>query len=197
MNRSIVRDREDAEIVGAITGRWWMHLLVGVLWMFFAFVVLSFDFRTVWAVSAFFGVGFLIGGLTELAVAAATPGWRWLHVLFGVAAIVAGVVALVWPGGTFLVLAGIIAWYILISGIVDLIAAFAMRDETELWWLGLVLGLAQILIGFWAAGYAGRSVALLVVWVGAAALGRGISELFIGFALHRADRQLRARLARF
>lgn len=183
------------ELVQEATRQWWIYLAVGVAWIFFAFVVLSFDFRTVWAVAVFFGVGFIIGGLTELAVASATPDWRWLHVLFGIASIVAGIVALAWPDGTFLVLAGIIAWYILFSGIFDLAAAFAIRDENELWWLEMVLGIAQILVGFWAIGYAGRSIALLVVWVGAAALARGISHLFIGFALHRADRELRRRLS--
>ena len=51
-----------------------------------------------------------------------------------------------------------------------------------------------MLIGFWAIGYAGRSITLLVVWVGATALGRGISSLFIAFGLHDAGRQLRSRM---
>ena len=41
-----------------------------------------------------------------------------------------------------------------------------------------VLGIAELLLGFWAAGYFGRSALLLVVWVGATALTRGISDIF-------------------
>ena len=52
-----------------------------------------------------------------------------------------------------------------------------------------------MLIGFWAIGYAGRSISLLVVWVGATALARGISSLFVGFGLHGAGKELRNRMA--
>lgn len=189
------RDRDEPVAAEVAARGWWVHLLVGFLWLLFAFVVLSFDLDTVWAVAVFFGAGFLVGGAAELAVAATRPDWRWLHVLFGLASIVAGIVALAWPGTTFLVLAAIVAWYILFSGFFDLLASFAMRGESDLWWLGLVLGVAQILIGFWAVGYAGRSIVLLVVWVGAAALSRGLSEIFLAFALHRAGGELRRHMA--
>jgi len=191
-----VSDRTDTRLVvtdvaAEVSRGWWVHLLVGIAWVFFAFVVLSFDFRTVWAVSVFFGVGFVVGGLTQLAVAAMTPAWRWLHVLFGLAAMVAGVVALVWPESTFLVMAAIVAWYILFSGIFDVLGGFAMRDEVDLWWLELLVGIAQVLVGFWAIGYAGRSIVLLVVWVGAAALARGVSQIFLALSLHRGGVELR------
>jgi uncharacterized membrane protein HdeD (DUF308 family) len=165
------------------------------LWIIFGFVVLSFNFDTVWAIAVFFGFGFMIGGAMELYVAFQTPGWRWLHILFGVIAIVAGLLALIWPGQTFLVLAAIVAWYILFAGIMDIVIAFSTREENDLWWLQLILGIAEVLIGFWAVGYAGRSVALLVVWVGASALARGISSIFLGFGLHRAGKEVRKRLS--
>jgi uncharacterized membrane protein HdeD (DUF308 family) len=171
--------------------RWWIFLISGVAWMFFAFFVLSFDFRTVWAVAVFFGVGFISGGLLELATARAVPSWKWLHVLFGVASIVAGIIALAWPGQTFLVLAAIIGWYVLVSGVIDVVTSFVTRRHDDLWWLTLIVGLAQVLIGFWAVGYAGRSIALLVVWVAATALARGISSIFIAFGLHGAGKELR------
>jgi uncharacterized membrane protein HdeD (DUF308 family) len=164
------------------------------LWIIFGWVVLSFDFDTVWAISVFFGFGFIIGGIMEFIVALETPSWRWLHISFAVIAVIAGILALIWPGQTFLVLAAIIGWYVLFAGIMDIAAAFATRDENDLWWLLLVVGIAEVLIGFWAVGYAGRSVTLLVVWVGAAALARGISSFFIGFGLHSAGKELRKKL---
>ena len=178
-----------------LTGRWWLFLVSGIAWIFFAFLVLSWDLTTVWAVAVFFGIGFIGGGVMELAMASVVPSWKWLHVLFGVVSIGAGVIALVWPGQTFLVLAAIIGWYVLISGIVDVVTAFVSRDLDDLWWLRLVVGFLQVLIGFWAVGYAGRSIALLVVWVGATALARGISSLFLAFGLHSAGKELRRQTA--
>jgi uncharacterized membrane protein HdeD (DUF308 family) len=173
---------------------WWLYLVAGALWIIFGFIVLSFNFDTVWAIAVFFGFGFMIGGVMELYVAFQTPSWRWLHIVFGVIAIAAGFLALIWPGETFLVLAAIVAWYILFAGIMDIVIAFSTRDENDLWWLQLVLGIAEVLIGFWAVGYAGRSIALLVIWVGASALARGISSIFLGFGLHSAAKEVRKRL---
>ena len=173
---------------------WWVFLLAGILWILFAWVVLSFNYETVWAVAVFFGFGLIGGGLMMIMFAMQTKQWKWLHVTFGVISVIAGIIALAWPGETFLVLAAIIGWYVMFAGILDLATAFAIRGENELWWLHLVVGIAELLIGFWAIGYAGRSIALLVVWVGATALGRGISSLFIAFGLHDAGRQLRSRM---
>lgn len=175
--------------------RWWLFLVVGVLWIIFAWVVLSFDYETVWAVAVFFGFGFIAGGAMELMVASQTPDWRWLHVAFGIIAIIAGVVALLWPGQTFLALAAIIGWYVLFAGIIDILTAFAIKDDNDLWWLQLILGSAQVLIGFWAIGYAGRSIDLLVIWVGATALARGISSIFLGFGLHGMGEEMRKRMS--
>jgi uncharacterized membrane protein HdeD (DUF308 family) len=41
----------------------------------------------------------------------------------------------------------------------------------------------EIILGFWAAGDFGHKVILLVVWVGVAALIRGISEIIFAFTL--------------
>jgi uncharacterized membrane protein HdeD (DUF308 family) len=46
-----------------------------------------------------------------------------------------------------------------------------------------VLGIVEILLGFWAAGDFGRKTILLLVWVGAAALIRGISQIIAAFAI--------------
>ena len=118
---------------------WWIHIVAGVLWILFGWVVLSFDDTTVWAVAVFVGFG--------------------------------------------------------LTGVLDLVVAITTRGENDMWWLQLTLGIAQIVIGFWAIGYAGRSIALLVVWVGATALARGISALIVGFGLHGADKQLRRQMA--
>ena len=44
------------------------------------------------------------------------------------------------------------------------------------------LGIAELLIGFWAAGDFGNSPILLVVWVGVLALTRGICAIVFAFA---------------
>jgi uncharacterized membrane protein HdeD (DUF308 family) len=62
--------------------------------------------------------------------------------------------------------------------------------RTEGWWLELLVGIAEILIGFWAIGYPGRSATLLLLWVGAAALARGIISIFLAFRVRGAMERL-------
>jgi uncharacterized membrane protein HdeD (DUF308 family) len=185
-----------AEMERESTRWWWLFLVTGGLWIIFAFFVLSFSVDTVWAVAVLFGIGFIMGGIFELMLASVAESWRWLHIVFGIVAIIAGIVALVWPGQTFLVLAAITGWYLMIDGIMAIVVAVSTREINDLWWFGLILGIAEVLIGFWAVGYIGRSIALLVVWVAAAALARGVSDLIAGFTLHGADRKMRQAMQR-
>ena len=191
----MMESRAVDELAEETTRQWWVFLVSGILWILFAWVVLSFDYDTIWAVAVFFGFGMIAGGVMSVMIGLNAAAWRWVHVAFGVISIVAGVFALAWPGQTFLVLAAIIGWYVMFTGIIDLAMAFATREENDLWWLQLVLGIAQVLIGFWAIGYEGRSISLLVIWVGATAWPEGSPALFVGFGLHGAGRQLRRRMA--
>jgi uncharacterized membrane protein HdeD (DUF308 family) len=52
------------------------------------------------------------------------------------------------------------------------------------WWLQLIGGILQHALGFWAAGYYGRSAALLVAWVAAFAVIRGVMNIVLAFRVH-------------
>jgi uncharacterized membrane protein HdeD (DUF308 family) len=187
--------RDDAKLV---TSSWGWFLFAGIAWIVFAFIVLTFNYTTVWAIAVFFGIGFIFGGIMEFGIAAVAPGWKWLHILVGIVSIIAGFIALIWPGQTFLVLAAIVGWLLLFYGIIDVVFAFSTRHLDNLWWLQLITGLIMVLIGFWAIAPDDATVStyrgsvLLVVWVGFAALFRGISDLIIGFRLHSAHKALDA-----
>jgi uncharacterized membrane protein HdeD (DUF308 family) len=75
------------------------------------------------------------------------------------------------------------SFYFILKGTFDLVLAIATRPEDDMWWLGLTIGIIEILLGFWAAGDFGNKVILLVIWVGAIALTRGISEIVFAFTL--------------
>ena len=182
-----------------VTRGWGWFLAAGIAWIVFAFFVLSFNYRTVWAIAVFFGIAFIVGGLMEFAVAAVAPGWKWLYVLIGIVSIVAGLIALMWPGETFLVLSAIVGWLLLFYGIIDIVFAFSTRHLEGLWWMQLVSGIIMVLLGFWAISPDNATVStyrgavLLVVWIGVAALFRGISDIIVGFRLRSVRRELEAR----
>lgn len=176
---------EDERLVTAEAARlWWVPVVGGVLAILYAFVVLSFTIETVWAITLFAGIGWIMIGVAELGASTVVGRGRIWHLVAGVVIIAGGVLALAWPDVTFLVLARLAGWVLLLIGVVAIVDALDQRHERiEGWWMTLVIGVAEVLIALWAVRYPGRSIVLLVLWVGVAALGRGLNLLLAGFAL--------------
>ena len=105
--------------------------------------------------------------------------------------IVVGFYAIWHPYDTFATLAALVGLFLLFRGIFDITVAFVTKDEFELWWLQLIVGIVQVLLAFWVAGSFRDKVILLVAYTGIIALSRGITELFLAFKL----RSLRRRVA--
>jgi Short repeat of unknown function (DUF308) len=107
------------------------------------------------ALAVFAGVTFLMTGITQVMTAGRVESWRWLYLVGGALSIIAGIMAFVWPGRTLLVLAGILSWFLVFKGIVDVGGALA-SIRRSFWWVVLILGIVELLVGIWAAGYPGR-----------------------------------------
>ena len=171
------------------TSRWWIPLITGIAWLIYAFIVLSFTYKTIWAIAIFAGLAFLAAGIVEFVLASVLDSWKWLHALGGVLCIAAGIVAFAWPDQTFLVLAAIIGWFLLFRGTFNIVESLLVKDHVEQWWLMLITGILQVGIALWAVGYAGRSIAVLVVWVGAWALTEGVMNIWAAFRLRSVHKE--------
>jgi uncharacterized membrane protein HdeD (DUF308 family) len=181
------------EILEDAADRWWIFLVTGIAWLVFALLLFQWDYTTVYAISILFGVVALFAGINEfMAITYSTTGWKWVHGLLGVLFIGIGIWALWNPYDTFATLAALVGFFLLIKGIFDISVAFMTKDEFDLWWLQLILGLLEILLAFWVAGDFRASAILLVVYVGIVALSRGITEIFVAFKLHGLRRRLAA-----
>ncbi|HKY14718.1 MAG TPA: hypothetical protein VJM33_07310, partial [Microthrixaceae bacterium] len=61
----------------------------------------------------------------------------------------------------------------------------------DLWWLGLTVGILEVLLGFWASQqYATGRAVLILVWVGFGAMFRGITEFVMAFHLRKIHEEL-------
>lgn len=170
-------------LVERTTRYWWLVLLTGVAWIAVAVIVFRFDYTTVSAVSILLGTVVLAAALFEAVAAAGAHGWwRVAHIGLAIAFAVIGTLAFIHPENTFKALASIFAFYLLLRGIFDVVIALLARPA-ELWWAGLVSGVVQILLAFWAAGDFGHKAFLLVVWVGASALAHGVIQIVTAFRL--------------
>ena len=181
------------EVLEDTADRWWIFLITGIAWLVFALVVFQWDYTSVSAISYLFGVVAIVAGVNEfLEISISTRGWKWAHALVGVLFIAVGIWALVHPYDTFKTLAALVGVFLLIKGIFDITVAFVTKEEFELWWMQLVIGLIEIMLAFWVAGDFREKVILLVVYVGIIALSRGISEIVVAFKLKGLRRRLAA-----
>jgi uncharacterized membrane protein HdeD (DUF308 family) len=161
---------------------WWVFLITGVGWTLLALIILRFDYTSVSAISILFGIVALVAGALEVGVTIVADGWwKILHGLLAVVFIVAGVVAFVHPGDTFRALAAVFSFFLIFAGTFDIIESISIRREFEVWWLQLISGIIEVALGFWAAGYYGRSAVLLVAWVAAIAIIRGVVNIVLAF----------------
>ncbi|HEY6604956.1 MAG TPA: DUF308 domain-containing protein [Gaiellaceae bacterium] len=168
---------------------WWLFLITGVSWMLVGLIVLRFDYTSVSAISILFGIVAIGAGLFELGMTMLAQGW-W-KLLYGVLAVIfiaTGIVSFIHPGDTFLALAAVISFFLIFAGTFDIITAISARREIEVWWLQLVGGIIELALGFWAAGYYGRSAVLLVAWVAAFALIRGVTNIVLAFRVRELQR---------
>jgi uncharacterized membrane protein HdeD (DUF308 family) len=182
---------EETELAESASRFWWLYLVTGVLWLWVTLIILSLDIDTVYAVSILFGFVAIGAGINEFfAIGVSTRGWKIVHGALGVVFIAAGIVAFFRPQGTFVALAAIVAWVLLFKGIFDIVLAL-ISHPAHLWWVGLIVGVVEILLAFWAAGYFRGSAILLVAWVAALTLLRGITEIVLAFRLRQLKRELR------
>ena len=176
-----------AALVERTTRYWWVVLLTGIAWILFSVIVFRFDYTTVTAIAVLFGIVSIAVGISELFAAALSQGWwRVLAILAGIFFIVVGIVAFFKPGDTFVGLAAVISFYFVIAGSWNLVTGIWTRSVNSAWWVQALSGVVELGLGFWAAGYWNRSVTLLVAFVGAMALIRGINEIVLAFRLHEA-----------
>ena len=172
-----------------LAGPWWMFLLTGVAWLILAWIALRFNPASIPTVGVLLGVYFLVATINEFFIAAVLPGWRWLHVVMGIIFLFGAGWSFARPYDAFWTLASILGLLLIFRGTLDIITSVDARAVNGVWWLGLVAGILEILLGFWASGqYLAVRGALLLVWVGLFALFRGISEIVIAFEVRSRQR---------
>jgi len=173
-------------LIERATGRWWSLLLRGVLAIAFGILAIALPGTAVMALVFVFGIFSLADGFTTFSALSQVPSrGKWLYVLEGVLSILAGLVALLWPGITAIALFYLIAWWAIFIGVIEIASAAAYGDEMTNEWPVILSGILLIVFG-----------AILVIWprVGAVAvlslictfaILRGIMLLVAGFRLRR------------
>ncbi len=166
---------------------WPLAAVRGVFAILFGLLALIWPGATVLALAIIYGIYAIIDGIGGL-VQAFRPGdaaHRAAYGILGVLGIVAGVLVLFWPGITVLVLALLVGFWAIFTGIMEIVAAIRLRKQIEgeafLIAAGALSLIAGIVIVFNPlAGAFG--IALLV---GIYALLHGVMLLVLAFRLRK------------
>ena len=176
------------EAVRQTLGPWWAFLIAGLVWFLISVIVLQMNLRSVTTVGVLLGVVFLISALEEFFVASVIDSWAWARALLGIFFMIAAIWSFIDPIGTFVAIAQALGFLLIFKGTLDLVTAIASQGINSVWWLGMIAGLLELFLGFWAAQqYFPARATLLLVWIGFYALFRGISSIVWAFQVRSAS----------
>jgi uncharacterized membrane protein HdeD (DUF308 family) len=170
-------------LLHALARNWWMVLLRGLLAIAFALVAFFLPGATLVALVIVFGAWAFVDGAFALgsAILGQNHDNRWLLVLEGIVGIAAGLVTWFYPGITALTLVFFIAWWAIITGILEVVYAIQLRKAIKNEWLYIVAGVASVIFGILVILNPGAG-ALSILWIiGIYALIFGI--LLVGLSL--------------
>jgi uncharacterized membrane protein HdeD (DUF308 family) len=102
---------------------------------------------------------------------------RWSLALRGLAAVIFGALAVMWPGITLLALLVIFGVYALVDGLALLIGSLANLKILRDWWLVPIVGAFSVLIGVLTFARPGMTAMALLWLIAARAVFTGIVEI--------------------
>jgi uncharacterized membrane protein HdeD (DUF308 family) len=181
-------------MVTGLTRSWWVFLLRGIFAVILAIVAFTRPLSTLYALVVIWGAYAVAEGVMALWAGIADDGRqqrRWFLVIAGLAGVLAGIGAWLWPGLTAVVLLGIIAGWSIVRGIFEMAAAVVLRKAIENEWMLLAAGALSVLFGLVLLARPGVGLVALVWMVGVYALVNGVLLVMLAFRL-RALGELRS-----
>jgi uncharacterized membrane protein HdeD (DUF308 family) len=173
-------------MVIALSRNWWALALRGLVDVLFGVSAFAFPGIALAALVLAYGAFALVGGIFAVAAALVgrTHGIPWWSLLVeGIFGIAVGVITFLWPGITELALLYLIAFWALVTGVLEIVAAIRLRKEIQGEWLLGAAGVLSILLAVVLIARPGTG-ALAVIWtIGAYAIAFGVFLIVLGFRL--------------
>jgi uncharacterized membrane protein HdeD (DUF308 family) len=162
-------------------------ILLGVLAIIVGIIALAWPGVTIYALVILFAVYAFIGAVLQAmrAFSSRSAGPVFGHLLLGLIDLAAGVIALVWPGPTALVLVLIIGIWAVIGGFAELFAAFQSGETAGTRALFILGGLVSVAFGVVLFARPGVGAVTLALLFGLFSIIYGVSQIVMGVELRR------------
>jgi len=140
---------------------WWLVLVRGIVAIVFGILALFWPGITLLVLVIFFGAYAIVDGVFSIfsAFRHDTRSRAWA-IFSGIIGILAGLVALIWPGITSLALLYVIAFWAILHGIAEIVGGIQLRKVIDNEWALILGGVLSVIFG-----------AMLFLWPGAGMLG--------------------------
>lgn len=165
---------------------WWVVALRGVLAIFFGILAFIWPGLTVLSLVLLFGAYALVDGLFAVIAGISSYGrnkrW-WAMLVVGLAGIALGVLTMIWPGTTALVLLYFIAAWAIVTGIFQIVAAIQLRREITNEWALILGGALSVLFGVLLVVFPGAGALSLTWMIAAYAVLFGVLLIALAFRI--------------
>jgi uncharacterized membrane protein HdeD (DUF308 family) len=162
----------------------WLLALRGLAALAFGILAVIWPGVTLVALAILFGAYALVNGVFTMIAAFRRPqdaARRTAQVIAGVLGVLAGLVALIWPGVTALVLVVLFGAWAIVTGAMEIWAATRLPGQ----WLTLVAGALTMIVGVLVLMRPVIGAVALALIIGVYAIAAGVLMLVESWRLHR------------
>jgi uncharacterized membrane protein HdeD (DUF308 family) len=199
MNSPVVESEEEIDMsnegryrqrLSTFAANWRALALRGLVALVFGVVVLFWPGLVLAVLALLFGLYAVVDGAITFLPALRSSDRslrRWLPLAEGAVGIIAGLIALLWPGLSIHGLVNVIVGWAVVTGTLKILTAVVLRAEVENGWLLAGSGALSVLLGILLAVLAGADVPFLAPLVGAFAVVVGLALIVFAFRLRERE----------
>ena len=179
----------------ALSHDWWIFLMEGVLAIVFGLLLLVWPGPTTGVVIVLVGLFALLSGIVGVFAAIGAAGnhqpWAW-KLITAMLGILAGLAIMRWPGATAAVILYLIAFWLILGGIVGIVEFFAAHRSFSRAWLLLLSSVVAILFGIAMFAWPTVTLTLIISLIGLYAIVQGIVLCALAFQVRSSPERLLA-----
>jgi uncharacterized membrane protein HdeD (DUF308 family) len=180
-----------AGMAQSLADNWWVFALRGAVAIIFGILAFVWPAMTLTVLVLLFGAYVLVDGVFALISAFRARGhvqhW-WMLIVEGLICLIAGVLTFVYPSLTALVLLYIIAFWAILTGLFEMLAAVRLRRQIEHEWMLILAGLLSLLFGVLLAINPAAGALAVIFIIGAYAIVFGMTLVVLALRLRRWSR---------
>ena len=172
-----------SSMLPAVSGNWGALAARGVAAVLIGLAAVAWPGLTLAVLIILYGAFAVVDGAFAIVAALRSNGGtrRWLLLAEGVLGLLAGLVALFWPGLTAVVVLYVFSFWAILGGLMRILGAILLRREIDNEWTMALGGVLWILLGIVLAVLPGVGLLALAWFIGVLTLAMGVTLIVQAF----------------